>query len=103
MASVSDSWAMDGGNAPPLRLSGEASRGACWRRERAEEAKQAERSAGERATRRVTGLPGKERRWATGKKRETGWAKPFHGLDWVLSLLLFFSFSISNSNQTKLI
>ena len=80
-------------------------------REWAGEAKQAERSvgeraelgdAGERAARRVTGPPGKERRWATGKKRETGWAKPFHGLDWVLSLLLFFSFSISNSNQTKL-
>ena len=88
VASVSDSWALDGGNTAPLRLSGEASCGACWQREWAKEAKQAERSAGERAARRVTGPPGKERRWATGKKRETGWAKPFHGLDWVLSLLL---------------
>ena len=36
-------------------------------------------------------------------KEGLGWAKSFHGLDWFWSLLLFFSFSISNSIQTKLI
>ena len=85
------------------------------RLERAGASSWAERGRGRREER--AGPPGwdwAEGDWAAvlgwGKKRKgpagkegLGWAKPFHGLDWVLSLLLFFSFSISNSNQTKLI
>ena len=37
------------------------------------------------------------------KKREMGWAKPFHGLDWVLVFLfLWFSLLFSFPNTLKL-